>query len=140
MTPMRAPWVRAALAGLAALAAASPCAAFEAQAPAGRQNAKARESWTTLLADAPSGGREAQRARLAQLAWTRDPFVRGGSGLMSGYVLSGILWDATAPIAIINGEMLRAGDRLDGYRVTKIEQDRVTITDGDQTLQLQIAP
>lgn len=99
----------------------------------------ATEPWAGLLANPAS--RYAQQERLAELGWTRDPFLRGGpTGAAGGFVLSGILWDATAPIAIINGEPLRAGDRIGGYQILSIEQDRVSLTDGEETLQLLIAP
>ena len=85
--------------------------------------------------------RTAQRARAAELAWHRDPFTRGASvGLVSGLALSGILWDANAPMAIINGQMVHVGEELEGYRVTEITQDRVSVTDGHQTFQLLITP
>ena len=85
--------------------------------------------------------RAVQRSRAGQLAWNRDPFTRGrGIGLGGGFTLSGILWDASAPIAIINGQMVHVGEELDGYRVVEITQDRVSISDGAQTHQLLISP
>ena len=90
---------------------------------------------------APSTQRGAQRERAMQLAWARDPFVRGGSlGHMSGLSLTGIMWDSAQPIAIINGQMMRVGDGLEGYRIEAITQDRVSVTDGTETFQLRIAP
>lgn len=83
----------------------------------------------------------AQQARAAELSWSRDPFTRGAvAGQESGLALSGILWDPQAPIAIINGQMLHLGEELEGYRVTEITQERVSMTDGTQTFQLMIAP
>ena len=84
--------------------------------------------------------REAQRARASELSWNRDPFTRGRSVAVGGFTLSGILWDAQQPIAIINGQMLQVGEELDGYRVAEIAQDRVSLTDGTHTYQLLIAP
>jgi len=54
--------------------------------------------------------------------------------------LSGILWDANQPMAIINGQTLHVGDHLEGYRVTDITQARVSVSDGTQILQLLVAP
>ena len=83
--------------------------------------------------------RQAQHDRASRLAWGRDPFTGGDAGAeVSGFDLSGILWDATQPIAIINGQMLRIGDALEGYRVTQIAQDSVSLSDGSQTLTLTI--
>ena len=84
--------------------------------------------------------REAQRAYAGGLSWNRDPFARGRTGAVGGFTLSGILWDAQQPIAIINGQMLQVGEELDGYRVADIGQDHVSLTDGTHTYQLLIAP
>ena len=87
-----------------------------------------------------SAMRVAQRERALQLAWRRDPFIRGGTlGSMSGLVLSGILWDATQPLAVVNGQTVRVGQELDGYQITEISHDRVSVTDGTETFQLRIA-
>ena len=85
--------------------------------------------------------RAAQRERAAQLGWTRDPFTRGASvGLMGGFTLSGILWDATAPIAMVNGQMVGVGDTIEGYRVVEIRIDRVLLSDGEQSHELLVSP
>ena len=87
-----------------------------------------------------SADRAAQRRRAADVTWGRDPFLRGGTEAASGLVLSGILWDAQAPVAILNGQMLHLGEELDGFRVTLITSDAVTVTDGTETFQLHTAP
>ena len=85
--------------------------------------------------------RAAQRAASQQVAWGRDPFLRGRTtDATSDLTLSGILWDANQPMAIINGQTLHVGDHLEGYRVTEITQDRVSVSDGTQILQLLVAP
>ena len=82
------------------------------------------------------GIRQDQRRRAASLGWSRDPFVLGaGAGDMSGLLLSGILWDAQAPMAVINGQPVRPGEELDGYRVVSITEHQVVVTDGGQTFQ-----
>ncbi|MDP3768371.1 MAG: hypothetical protein Q8S13_10175 [Dehalococcoidia bacterium] len=84
--------------------------------------------------------RVAQRVALEQLTWERDPFSRGPARGHGELTLSGILWDAARPIAIINGETLQPGEEIDGFRIVSIEPTRVVVTDGTQTLQLQIVP
>ena len=85
--------------------------------------------------------RAAQRERTMLLAWSRDPFTRGASlAEGSGLTLAGILWDPQQPLAIINGQTVHVGEELEGYRVTEITSDRVSLTDGTQTFQLSIAP
>lgn len=82
--------------------------------------------------------REAQRQQAAQMQWGRDPFSRGSTGNQAGGLsLSGILWDAQAPIVIINGQMLRIGEEVEGYRITQITPEYVAVTDGAETFQLQ---
>jgi hypothetical protein len=61
-------------------------------------------------------------------------------GELSGLSVSGILWDPTKPIAIINGAMVHVGEEIEGYQVLAINQDRVSVTDGTQTFQLPVSP
>ena len=85
--------------------------------------------------------RAAQRAASQQVTWGRDPFLRGRTtDTTSDLTLSGILWDASQPMAIINGQTLHVGDQLEGYHVTEITQDHVSVSDGTQILQLLVAP
>lgn len=137
---MAAVWGRAILPGRRP--ADEPQPATEAPAPALRAEPRGDrpQEWSSLLTG-PSAQRAAQAARAEELTWSRDPFRSGGGGgPTGGFTLSGILWDANAPIAIINGQMLRSGETIDGYRVTQIGQDRVSLTDGEQSVQLLIAP
>ena len=85
--------------------------------------------------------REAQRQHAQVLAWRRDPFTRGAAtGELSGLQLSGIIWDAQNPLAIINGGTVRVGDEVGGYYVVEITPDHVAVSDGAQTLDLRLAP
>lgn len=98
-------------------------------------------SLTPLRSIARSDRRDAQRQRAAQLSWSRDPFMRSTTtNQVNGLSLSGILWDAATPMAIINGQTLRVGEACDGYRVTEITPEHVAVTDETQTFQLHIAP
>ena len=54
--------------------------------------------------------------------------------------LSGILWDAVTPMAIINGQTLHVGEKLEGYEVIQILQDHVVLSDGTTTSELLLAP
>lgn len=84
--------------------------------------------------------RDAQRARAMRLGWGRDPFNRPESRRAIAFTLSGILWDATRPLAIINDRTLYVGDHIEGYRIVEIMQDHVAITDGTETLTLVLSP
>ncbi|MBI4323226.1 MAG: hypothetical protein HY596_03010 [Candidatus Omnitrophica bacterium] len=79
-----------------------------------------------------------QRAQL--LTWSRDPFLAGRGQAMGELALSGILWDASHPLAMINGATLAVGDEVEGFQVLDIQADHVTLTDGTATYDLRIAP
>jgi hypothetical protein len=104
-------------------------------------SAQVAQPSTQLQLPHSEGPRQAQRQRLAELKWSRDPFTLGSTGGEIGSLaLSGILWDATQPIAIINGSMVQVGEEVDGYRIVEISQDHVSLSDGAETFQLRIAP
>ena len=78
----------------------------------------------------------------SQTLWGRNPFVPPQVSLQGisekGLILHGILWEEAAPRAVINGRIVRAGDRIQGYHVVKIEKDRVTLTDGTTAFELKL--
>jgi hypothetical protein len=62
----------------------------------------------------------------------RDPFVFGptyeGSARQSiREGLTGILWDATNPLAVIGGQPVTVGETVAGWKVVEIKPDRVVI-------------
>lgn len=65
--------------------------------------------------------------------WGRDPFTMGTSAVeLSGdLVLSGIIWDAKKPYCIINEKLVKAGDKISGYKILEINKDSVTVESGD---------
>jgi len=44
------------------------------------------------------------------------------------YVLEGIVYDPKAPFALINGRVIKESDELDGFRIDKISEDNVEMT------------
>jgi len=52
--------------------------------------------------------------------------------------LSGILWDESRPLAIINGKTLGAGEEIDGATVIKINLAGVTVRRGNEELVLRV--
>lgn len=88
----------------------------------------------------PVGDRTAQQQRAELLAWGRDPFLAGQSQATGDVALSGILWDAAHPIAIINGSTVSVGDAVDGFQVLDIQPDHVTLTDGATRFDVRINP
>jgi hypothetical protein len=77
--------------------------------------------------------------------WGRDPFRAGSTSSNTPSVsaaprkavapavpipiwrLSGIIFNAKQPLALINGKMVGVGDQVDQARVSKIDQTKVTI-------------
>ena len=58
-------------------------------------------------------------------------------GSPEGYILNGILWDETAPSAVVNGRLVAVGDELDGWKVAEIRKDRVVLSNGTTTQTLK---
>lgn len=57
----------------------------------------------------------------------------------SGYSVNGILWDAQAPSAILNGRLVGLGDELSGgWKVIEIQKDKVVLSDGLTTQTLTV--
>jgi len=80
--------------------------------------------------------------------WGENPFLGDRAGRAAsapaalpasaeGYVLNGILWDAQAPSAVVNGRLVTVGDVLDGWEVTEIRKDRVILSNGSVTRTLK---
>lgn len=67
----------------------------------------------------------------------RDPFLTSmseteqlstaGGNYFSGVSLTGILWDPKEPTAIIDGQVYKIGDVIDGKTITKITNDKVIL-------------
>ncbi|MEW6075017.1 MAG: hypothetical protein AB1530_01785 [Candidatus Omnitrophota bacterium] len=76
-------------------------------------------------------------------AWKlkKDPFtgewIISQEGDTSVIVLSGIFWDGSSPMAIVNDAVITTGDTVDGYLVTDIRQDKVILRKGSKDLELQ---
>lgn len=72
--------------------------------------------------------------------WETSPFLvergsapSGTAASPSARILSGILWDAQSPSAIVDNQLVHVGDHLGGWRVQEIRQDRVILSDGAAT-------
>jgi hypothetical protein len=74
--------------------------------------------------------------RYQKLGWGRDPFYRRKetrekhieeSKTIVGWELGGILWNEKNPSAVINKQIVRHGDIVDGARVVKIGKNLVTL-------------
>ena len=76
--------------------------------------------------------------------WGRDPFSRrrallGGGEFISDFRLEGILWDDKAnPTAIVNGKIVKEGDKIDSAKIVQIQKDSVIINDGSKDYRLHL--
>jgi hypothetical protein len=73
----------------------------------------------------------------------RDPFsnlpmsVRSES-VSNALTLSGILWDKVKPLAVINNNVVKVGDKVGGGVVAEIKQDRVVLKEGSITREIKL--
>ncbi len=144
--PNKARWQRLVLGGSVAVMVAVYARVFR-PAHASGDKPHSQSSSVAVPTSAPAASspavrdhRDAQRRQADQLGGPRDPCAGGQVGQAQGLILSGILWDPQRPMAIINGQMAKVGDELDGYRIVQIAPDRVSVSDGGQTIELQNAP
>jgi len=70
----------------------------------------------------------------------RDPFLFGSQDtpvkIPSQPTLTGILWDATSPLAMINDEPVTVGQHIGGWQVIQIQPDAIVIQRDSRTLTL----
>ncbi|HLD82840.1 MAG TPA: hypothetical protein VI976_02705 [Candidatus Omnitrophota bacterium] len=75
------------------------------------------------------------------LQWVRDPFsgkIYSHQGLGVDLSLSGILWDAKRPQALINDRICNIGDVINGCKVLEIQKNKVILNDGSKQIELKI--
>jgi hypothetical protein len=53
--------------------------------------------------------------------------------------LKGVIVGGSNSVAIINGKLLRVGERIDGYEVVRIEEKMVFLRSGNSTFKLELA-
>ena len=74
-------------------------------------------------------------ARLEEETWNlyppRSPFSKQHMDSVSGPYLNGIYWGNTNPTAIINGEIVENGSRINKYTVIEIKKDVVILMEDD---------
>lgn len=78
-----------------------------------------------------------QEIELDQL---KDPFNRFEPEVVEEIVdpgvsalrLSGIMFEGETPVALINDEILRAGEHIENYKIEDIQPNQVTVTRGEE--------
>ena len=78
---------------------------------------------------------------LKEMALAKKPEGKSGAEAPTAaklYILSGILWTERGGVASINQRILREGETLDEYKVTRIEPGRVVLKKSDEELILNL--
>ncbi len=68
-------------------------------------------------------------------SWSRNPFLESASQPIA---LTGIIWDKNVPQAVINGEIVKVGDKAGHNTVIAIEIDSVILNDGINDFELRL--
>jgi hypothetical protein len=103
--------------------------------PVGTGGQHSSESGSTRIHEGLTPGLQSQqqpvaaRSRTRYTDWKRNPFMLSGEldPELGDLVLDGILWDADAPLVMMNDEVLMVGDRIEGRVITRITQTEVTL-------------
>jgi hypothetical protein len=72
--------------------------------------------------------------------WGRDPFARPTKeeAMAGSLSLTSILYNPASAVAVINGQVVRAGDDVDGRRVVSIGPDHVIVREGEIIRRLEV--
>jgi hypothetical protein len=78
-------------------------------------------------------------------AQARDPFVSildlrqlNARADLSGLSLKGVIWESARPVAIINDTLVSVGDDFSGFKMARIDKDKVTLTSGKESYELYV--
>lgn len=74
--------------------------------------------------------------KTAYSSWSRNPFLVPSESQES--VLSGIMDDKENQTAIINNNIVKIGDKVNGNTVVDIKQDKVILNDGVKDFELKL--
>ena len=71
----------------------------------------------------------------------RKPTRKGQSRAQKAppFKLKGVIMGGGNSVAIINGKLLRLGERIDGYQLVRIEEKEVFLRSGNRTVKLKLA-
>jgi len=109
--------------------------------PSGGASIGSTQALTPAARPAPTANIETDERR----AWGEDPFrvVRPDRHRRQPTVtwnLDGIIYNATAPLAIINNRTVGVGDVIGGATVVKIDKTKVTLDHNGSSVTLRVTP
>lgn len=70
--------------------------------------------------------------------WVRNPFSLTPIKGYGAPILIGIMWDKENSIAIINGNIVKIGDKVSENTIVDIKQDKVIFNDGSKNFELKL--
>src|SRR3989338_6885219 len=73
-----------------------------------------------------------------QTSIERDPVFPASKVSAASIVLNGIFWDEVNPTAVINNEILQAGQSVNGKVIMEIQSDKVILNDGSRNIELKM--
>ena len=73
-----------------------------------------------------------------KISFNRDPFNPLPQENEVHYGLQGILWEQAIPMAIINNEVVKVGDKVEKATVVDIRKDAVFLNTGKKIIQLKL--
>ena len=74
--------------------------------------------------------------------WDANPFVpqkEASPEVLPGLVLNGIAYDQTRPAAILNDQIVKAGDTVGPYKVVAIYPEKVIVSDGFSETEIRLS-
>ncbi len=89
------------------------------------------------------------RSRPLEVRWGADPFVSKapsaaqaapGKPLPPAFLLSAVILGGEEPAAVVDGEVVHRGGEIRGYRVERIERDRVMLSGSTGRLTVPLLP
>ena len=91
----------------------------------------------------PMPARKKNKKRTSYKDWGKNPFSASKAAILPpvgsrGTRLGGIIYDANEVCALINDELARKGDFVDGKKVVEIYRDRVILNDGSKDIELRL--
>ena len=101
----------------------------------GKKGVRIGETIATVSAQAPRHSR-----KTVYQDWKRDPFslerMLNAQGV--GLELVGIMYDEKTCHALINEDVVRIGDTIEGNKVIDIQKDKVILNDGQKNFELRL--
>jgi hypothetical protein len=90
------------------------------------------------------------RVRPVEVRWGADPFLSkapadpqsaGGKPPPPAFLLTGVMLGGRVPAAVVDGEVVNPGSEIKGYRVERIEKDRIFLAgNAGTTLTVPLLP